>query len=164
MILFLNRLNGLIERKTRKSIYENLDDVTIMGFEILSGGWITDGFFGRLGYTYLSAQEESPYNDAQQLRRIPEHTLGVELRYKFPFNLLFAINTMYVAELFDLDADEIYTRMPNYLLLDAKVSLNVRRGVEAYLAASNLLDENYMTRMGFPMEGRAVRLGLTLKL
>ena len=86
------------------------------------------------------------------------------LRFLGSSGILLAINTMYVAELFDLDADEIYTRMPNYLLLDAKVSLNVRRGVEAYLAASNLLDENYMTRMGFPMEGRAVRLGLTLKL
>ena len=39
-----------------------------------------------------------------------------------------------------------------------------RNDLESYFAARNIFDENYMTRMGFPLEGRALRLGFTLNL
>lgn len=47
-----------------------------------------------------------------------------------------------------------------YARLDARVRGRVVRGLEAYLAAENLLDAEYQEALGYPAPGRSVRIGL----
>ncbi len=164
LTVFLNKLEDLIDREDRRSLYENLEDVTLKGFEASSGGWLTKRLFGHLGYTYLEADEKFVDGSSRQLRRLPKHNFNVELRYKLPFNIYFSLNGIYVSELFDVDEEQVYTQMPNYFLLNAKTSITIRNLLNAYIAMSNIKDEDYVTRFGYPREGRTTRFGLNLTL
>lgn len=156
---FLSQVDGLIDRFDRQSPYENLEDVTFKGFEAASGGWLSPRVFGRAGYTYVQADEELPDGMARQLRRIPRHTLTTDLRYRFPGSVLFSLNAVYVAELYDLDPDDIHTELGDYFVVGLKTSVDLGRNLGAHVAVSNLNDENYVNRLGYPLEGRTLRLG-----
>lgn len=162
--LFRSDVDGLIERPDRVSAYENLAPVRISGVETSTGGWISDAMYVRLAYTYVNAEESLPSGGSRQLRSRPEHTCQVELRYRFPWQILLAMNGIYVSGLYDLDDDDVYTELDDYLVLNLKVSKVVTDRLEAYLAATNLTDEDYLQRLGDPRDGRAVRLGFQFQL
>jgi len=163
LAFFLSDLDGLIERKTSRSIYENLQRATLKGVEFSSGGWISNNLFGRIGYTYLDADEVLSNGLSRPLRNRPKHTAGLELRYRFPFNTTLNLNGIYVTEVFDYDDNENLYRLPNYFVLNAKISQKLMREVDAYVAVSNITDENYEHRLGFPREGRTGRLGINIE-
>lgn len=157
--VFLSQVDGLIDRFDRQSPYENLEDITFKGFEAASGGWLSERVFGRAGYTYVHANEELPDGSARQLRRIPRHTVTADLRYRFPRNVLASLNAVYVADLFDLDPEDVHTQLSDYVVVGLKTSVDLVQNLSAYVAVSNVNDENYVNRLGFPLEGRTLRLG-----
>jgi outer membrane cobalamin receptor len=158
--LFRSDLKDLIERPDRRSLYQNLDDVTIEGVEFSSGGWINEQLFGRVSYTYVDAAESLPGGGERQLRSRPQHTTQVEARLRFPRNTLLSVNGIYVSDLYDLDEDNIHTKLPSYFVAHAKVAHEFREGVTIYLSVSNLTDKNYAQKFGHPREGRAFSAGL----
>jgi len=162
LALYRSDVDDLIERTDRRSSYQNLDRVTFQGIETAAGGWITDKVFGRLAYTYVQADEELPDGDSRQLRSRPKHTAVAEFRYRFPRDILFSFNGVYVAGLYDLDPDDVYVRLPAYFLANIRASVPFAEHYEAHFSVSNLLDSDYQHRWGFPREGRAVTLGLAL--
>lgn len=162
LTFFLNNLYDLIERKSQKSIYENLQMATLKGIEFSSGGWLSNDFFGRIGYTLLEGEEILPENISRPLRNRPRHSAAIELRYKFPFNIILNLNGIYVAEIFEYDVNENIYCLPNYILLNTKVSQRLLRIMDAYVAFSNITDSNYEHRLGFPREGRTWRLGMNI--
>jgi outer membrane cobalamin receptor len=52
------------------------------------------------------------------------------------------------------------TENDGYARVDARLRGRVVRGLEAYLAAENLLDAAYQEALGYPAPGRAVRFGI----
>jgi outer membrane cobalamin receptor len=158
--LFLHELTDLIDRKDRKSPYENLENVSFKGFECSSQAWLKQHVYGKLGYTYLLAEEELPDGSTRQLRRLPKHNINFEFRYTFPFGLRVSFDGNYVAGLYDLNPDAVYTKIPNYLLLNTKTLMTVVAHLDLFVAIRNITDEYYFQRFGYPREGRAVRLGL----
>lgn len=162
LTLFLNEIDGLIDRADRRSPYENLDDVRFRGIEAASGAWFTHSVYGRLGYMLLDADETLEDGSVRQLRRLPRHNVNAELRYRPIRTVELSFFSTFVSELYDLDADDKHTRLPDYFLLGTKTSVLLRKGLSAYAAASNVTDEDYMNRLGFPLEGRSVRFGSTL--
>ena len=53
--------------------------------------------------------------------------------------------------------------MPSFVVLHAKVSVNLYRQVDLDLGASNLGDRNYSIVDGYPESGRLVRLSLNYR-
>ncbi len=158
--VFLSQVDGLIDRADRRSAYENLPDVTFSGFEAASGGWLSERVFGRAAYTLVTADEELPDGSERQLRRIPRHTLTTEIRYRLLRSVLLSMNVVYVADLYDLDPDDVHTKLEDYVLVGLKTSLDLGSHLSAYAAVSNLTDQDYANRLGFPLEGRTLRLGV----
>lgn len=158
--LFLTNLNGLIERRTSRSIYENLQKAIIKGIEFSSGGWISNNSFARIGYTLLDADEVLAKNLSRPLRNRPNHSVEMELRHRFPSKSVLNLNGIYVAELFDADDNGSLIRLSNYFLVNTKISQSFMPNAEAYIAISNITDISYEDHLGFPREGRAWRLGL----
>lgn len=161
--IFRSDIDDLIERPTRRSLYMNLDRVTIKGVEVATGGWLNDSVFARVAYTYLDAEEELPDGSSRQLRSRPKHTGLAEFRYRFDNGLIFTFNSIYVSGLHDLDPEGVYTRIPSYFVTNIRASMPFAEHYEAYLAVSNLGDTDYEQRIGNPREGRAVLLGLNLE-
>jgi iron complex outermembrane receptor protein len=72
--------------------------------------------------------------------------------------ITFTIGGQYVADLYGDD----YGRkaLPDYFLLNARVTTVVVQGLSAYLAAENFLDRSYQILYDYPMPGRTLFLGL----
>ena len=160
--IYHSKVQDLIERPHRRSVYLNLDPVTFQGVELASGGWIKDKVFARLAYTYVDAAEELADGSSRQLRSRPENTVVAEFRYRFAKHILFSFNGIYVSGLYDLDPDDVYTQIPSYFVANVKVSKPFAGHYEAYLSVTNLGDTDYVQRLGNPREGRAFLLGLNL--
>ena len=158
--IFRSDIDDLIERLDRRFLYQNLDRVTLSGVEMSSGGWVTDRAFYRLSYTYVDAAEDLPGGSSRQLRSRPKHTAMLELRYRFPRQILVSFSGIYVAGLYDLDTDDNYVRIANYFVGNIKASRPFTDRWKTYISVSNLFDENYQQRLGFPREGRAMLVGL----
>jgi outer membrane cobalamin receptor len=164
MAVFTIDLDGMIDRPTRNSRYQNLDDSEIRGFEVSAGGWVSDQAYLRAGYTLVDAAEELPDGSTRQLRSRPEHTVTGELRYRFPNRLLLSLNAIYVDGLHDLDGDDVYTKIPSYVVAHVKASLPLGDALECYASVGNVADEDYEQKIGYPREGRTVRVGLQFDL
>ena len=158
--LFHSDIDGLIEREDRSGTYVNFDPVTIDGFEAATGGWWGERFYTRLAYTYVDAEEDQPGGGSRQLRSRPTHTAIAEVRYRFPQDVILSFSGIYVSDLYDLDPDDVYTKLSSYFVANLKASWGFAEGYEAYLAVSNLGDTDYLHRIGDPREGRAFMLGL----
>ena len=160
--VFRSDIDDLIERPHRRSLYMNLDRVTINGIELAGGGWITDDVFARIAYTYIDAEEDLPDGGNRQLRSRPENTAVVDFRYRLPRQFEFSFNGIYVSGLHDLDPDGVYTEISSYFVANVKVSRKFGDHYEAYVSSTNVADEDYFQRIGNPREGRAFMVGLKL--
>lgn len=158
--LYRSDVDDLIERPDRRSIYQNLERVTFQGLETAAGGWLGENTYARLAYTWVDAAEKLETGGSQQLRSRPEHTVMADYRYRFPREFLFTLNAIYVTGLYDLDPEGAHTRLPSYLVGNVRLAKTFKQHFAAYLAVSNLLDEDYEHRIGNPREGRAFMLGV----
>ncbi len=161
--VYRSDVDDLIERLDRRSQYQNLDRVTFQGVETTAGGWFTTRVFARLAYTYLNAKEKLPEGNSRQLRSRPKHTVQAEFRYLFPQDILLSFNGIHLSGLYDLDPDGDYTKLDSYFVVDARASIPFAGHYEAYLSVSNLGDSDYEHRWGYPREGRAFKLGMSLE-
>jgi outer membrane cobalamin receptor len=161
--LFYSDLKDLIDRPDRRSLYQNLDSVTIRGVETAAGGWLTDKLFARLAYTYVDAEEDLPGGGNRQLRSRPKNTLMMEARLRLPAQILWSVNSTYLSDLYDVDDDGVYVKIDSFTVIDSKLSMAVSSRATAYLAVSNITDENYEHKLGYPREGRAYRIGLEVE-
>ena len=161
LTFFHSRIDGLIDRPTRRSIYENLDAVDTDGLELASGGWLTDSTYMRLSYSYVDIAESLPDGSERQLRSRARHSAFADLRFRVSDSWQVSLNGKYMADLYDLDDDEVYTRLPSILVVDAKTTLRLSDRLNGYLAVSNITDEDYYFRIGDPRPGRAFGAGFT---
>jgi vitamin B12 transporter len=157
---FYSDIKDLIERPSRRDAYENLDDVSIEGVEASSGGWSTPWLYTRVSYTYVDAADDLPDGEDRQLRSRPKHTAQAELRVRPVENLLVSLNSIYVNNLYDLDENNAYVKLPSYIVTHAKVAYTLRQDTAVYVSVSNITDTNYEQKLGYPREGRAISIGL----
>ena len=158
--LFHSEIDGLIERTDRRSLYMNLDRVSISGLETAIRGRLGDALFTRLAYTYVDAAETLPDGGSRQLRSRPQHTVMAEVRWLLPRGVSLFASGIYVSGLHDLDPDDAYVELPAYLVVNLKAAWAVTDRYEAYLALANVDDEDYFQRLGDPREGRSIMFGL----
>jgi iron complex outermembrane receptor protein len=163
LTFFHSRIDGLIDRPTRRSSYENLDTVDADGLELASGGWLTEHVYLKLSYAYVDIAESLPDGSERQLRSRPRHSGWADLRFQWSDNLRFSLNGQYVADLYDLDDNQVHTRLPSFFVVDAKASKEFANGLSAYIAVSNITDKDYVFRIGDPQPGRTFRAGITFQ-
>lgn len=164
MAVFLIELDGMIDRPTRNSRYQNLEESEISGFEIAAGGWLGERTYLHAGYSLVDAAEELPGGHERQLRSRPEHTVTGELRYRFPNRLLLSLNAIYVDGLHDLDGEDVYRKISSYVVAHVKAAYPLGESLECYASVGNIADTDYEQKLGYPREGRAVRIGLQFDL
>ena len=162
--VYHSTVEDLIERPDRRSIYLNLDDVVFKGFEASTGGWLGEKNFLRFSWSFLDAAEDLPDGSSRQLRSRPRHTLTAEYRRRVGHGFELAFNGVHVRGLYDLDANDVYTEIPAYFVANIKISKTFSNRSSGYLAITNLLDEDYEHRLGFPREGRSLQVGLLFAL
>ena len=102
-----------------------------------------------LSYTFLEPGNQTNAN--------PRHKVYFGGTYNI-MPVTFTIGVQFVADLYGDD----YGRkpLPDYCLLNARVTTVIVGGFSAYLAAENILERSYQILYDYPMPGRTVFLGL----
>jgi iron complex outermembrane receptor protein len=161
LTFFHSKIDGLIDRPTRRSIYENLSAVDSDGFELASGGWLTDSVYMRFSYDYVDITEALPDGSERQLRSRARHSAFADLRFRLSDVWQVSLNGQYISDLYDLDDDEVHTRLPSIFVVDAKTTVRFSDRLSVYVAVSNVTDEDYYFRIGDPRPGRVFAAGFT---
>jgi iron complex outermembrane recepter protein len=102
-----------------------------------------------LSYSFLEPGNQTNAN--------PGHKAYFGGMFRIP-PVTFSLGAQYVADLYG--ADYGGSPLPDYLLLNARVTTMIVGGFSAYLAAENLLGRSYQILSDYPMPGRTVFLGL----
>jgi iron complex outermembrane receptor protein len=100
-------------------------------------------------YGYLDPDEQTTAN--------PRHKLFVGASYGVSM-LTASASVQYVARLFGADFNQ--RRLPDYTLVNLRVSAALSYGLTAYVAAENLFDTDYQIVYDYPMPGRTFFAGL----
>jgi outer membrane cobalamin receptor len=71
-----------------------------------------------------------------------------------------SVSLQYVADLYG--ADNAMLPLPDYALLNARITAAIGSGVSAYIAGENLLDREYQILADYPMPGRTLFAGINM--
>ncbi len=122
-------------------------------------------------YTYLdgeivtSSSEFDPvYAAGRSLLRRPRHSGSVWVAYRGA-RLRAGADLVAVGARADSDFVGLGLESnPGYARVDARLGWAFPAGLEAYVAAANLLDRDYQEVLGYPAPGRSVRLGISVRI
>jgi len=130
-------------------VLSNSGDFSHHGVEISGSLTPARSFTVDATYGYLDPDEQTTAN--------PRHKLFVGASYGFSV-LTVAASVQHVARLFGADFNQ--RRLPDYTLVNFRLSAPLAGGVSVYLAAENLFDTRYQIVYDYPMPGRTVFAGL----
>jgi outer membrane receptor protein involved in Fe transport len=119
------------------------------GIELSAGLNPTPDLDVDLTYGFLDPGDQTNAN--------PKHKLFLGGSYRVA-PVTFTVGAQYIADLFGDDFGR--ESLPDYLLLNARVTSVIAGGLSAYLAAENILDRSYQILYDYPMPGRTLFLGL----
>jgi len=100
-------------------------------------------------YGYLDAGDQTYAN--------PRHKLFVGGTYRLA-PITFTAGGQYVSGLYG--ADNSQKPLPDYFLLNVRVTASLIQGLSAFVAAENILDREYQILYDYPMPGRTLFAGL----
>lgn len=114
-------------------------------------------------YTFLKAKNLSDDRVSDKLEYRPEHRIRLQGEHNFDFGLILSLTANYVGKRSRLDDDGKDHQMPDYTLIDGKLSQSLYKNIVLTFDAKNILDKDYQTEYGFPMPGRTLGGGLEIE-
>ena len=155
---FRSDVDDLIDRKDKNSPYENIDEVTLNGFE--TGITVSDvnGFTLFINHAYLDAWEKPPSGSVELRQRradAPRHKVDYLLTWRARFGLEIAHSGQYIGDRVDSDGET----MPDYYLAHLKAAQLIGRHMKLFISVRNVLDRDYEEERYYPMAGRAIMAG-----
>ncbi len=107
-------------------------------------------------YSYLEAENLSDDRVSDKLEYRPQHKLRLRGEYNFQFGLSLSLTINYISKRAYLDDEGYDHKLPDYTLIDGKLSQSLYKNIILYFEARNIFDKNYQTEYGFPMPGRTL--------
>ncbi|MCB4790394.1 MAG: TonB-dependent receptor [Elusimicrobia bacterium] len=160
--VFLTETKDLIEWAPSASnpniwMPSNVSTSRQSGAEFVLKYKIFTGFFHKLNYTYLWALDTTQ-NTVLFYR--PCNTVNSAFTYLFPSNLKFELDTKYVSS---QETNSVPTQLPAYTLYDFGLTKEFGPDAQLWAKVKNATDEKYQTRLGYPVPGRTVFVGIKIK-
>jgi len=156
IVYFYNRIRDMIYKPSKKESYQNIGKARIQGVEASLQLMPTDNLWTEFSYTYLWTKDDE---NARPLDERPEDKLSLDIRYHFNFGLSINTQMIYVHRQYTDDATRI---LPDYFLLNAKITQKVMKHWLFFAQVENLTDVNYDEGNG-PMPGRNFLIGVGAK-
>ena len=156
---------------TGEELYENIEEIDILGFEA-SMKLRPHEFIGfNLDYTYNDAENKSGNRATEKVIGVPEHKFGIGCDLTLP-KVLAVLNLrgVYVDEVYDQlptaaspDVEPVETE--DYFFVNARLATKKYYDkIRAYVEVDNVFDEDYEQEIGFPGRGRNFRVGFKAEL
>lgn len=127
---------------------------TRQGVELGLEGKLSGRFGYALNYTYLDWENPTLSTSSSWNTSFGRHTLNATLDAELTDRLSGAVSLRHVAK---------RQSLPDYTVVDAKVSYDLGQDREAWLRVENLFDEDYQHWPGYGTSKRAVYVGLSAK-
>jgi outer membrane cobalamin receptor len=132
----------------------NTGSFSNFGGEFMTNLRLNKSLSFNLNYSYLYM--ENP------IIASPEHSAYFSGRYSFK-KFAFSTNLQYINGLYTSVAANNIQKV-NYLVLNARLSYDVNKYLNVFVAGNNLLNSEYEINLGYPMPGINVSGGLNFKL
>jgi len=129
------------------------------GVEVSGAATVTPFLSLSASYTYVDARQD----DGARLIRIPRNSVTIGADAVFFDTIKASVTAKAVLD----TVDTVYpgrSPLEDYVLLNAKLSYDIRPGLTAYVRGENLLDQKYETVHGFGAPGLSVFGGLTFSM
>lgn len=147
--------------KDASDVYKNNDKYQFRGVETTLSSMPFESLTTKLGYTYMESENLSGDATFSKLQYRPKHKATAEATYLTSFGTTLYGSFRYFADQYAFNDDEdAYAPMPDYAIIDVKVSQAVTEALSVYVGANNLTDTDYAESYGFPRPGRVIYTGL----
>lgn len=151
---------------TGEALYDNMEEISMRGFETALHIRPCNYFGMKLDYTYNDARNESDNRVTDRVIGVPENKYGVGMDFTIP-KVLATLNLrgIYVDEMYDqlptIDyPDDEAVRTDDYFIVNARLSTQKYQDrFSAHVEVDNIFDEDYEEEIGFPSRGRNFRVG-----
>jgi len=162
--LFFLDAHGFIQKDKATDQYVNFNHYRMDGLQLHMGLRPASDFRLDMNYTYLNARDVGSTGVVDQLQYQPRHQFAIQATYN-PLSRL----TLFAAGYYV--ADQVYyskrgpdqkAYLPDYFVVDARITYAFTQRLSAYAGARNLFDRNYMQSYGYPAPGRVVYLGISV--
>ena len=152
--LFRLNIDNLIATSADYSSLENVAGQSVrqgleLGAEVELGAAATLG----LSYTYIDATRATGTRPAL----VPRHDLTLKLDAQLADRVKAGVSVHHVADRLD---DFASFQMPDYTVVDARISYDLNGETEVWGGVGNLFDQDYQTSNGFAAPGRTIYVGL----
>lgn len=152
--LFRLNIDNLIATSADYSSLENVAGQSVrqgleLGAEVNLGEAATLG----LSYTYIDATRAT----GTRLALVPRHDLTLKLDAQLADRVRAGVSVHHVADRLD---DFASFQMPDYTVVDARISYDLNGETEVWGGVGNLFDQDYQTSNGFAAPGRTIYVGL----
>ncbi len=152
--LFRLNIDNLIATSADYSSLENVAGQSVrqgleLGAEVELGAAATLG----LSYTYIDATRAT----GTRLALVPRHDLTLKLDAQLADRVKAGVSVHHVADRLD---DFASFQMPDYTVVDARISYDLNGETEVWGGVGNLFDQDYQTSNGFAAPGRTIYVGL----
>ena len=147
------------------NVYQNVGKVRMAGFETTLEATPLPGLTLRADYTYVDAKNRSEGRVRDDVTNVPTHKGGFLAQYAVPGpGTLVDLDAVWVGSMYSSLPSPAYPKDPvkesdGYVLLGAKATQEVVKGIRLHVAVRNLLDADYESEAGFPGVGRTVSFG-----
>jgi len=167
LVFFDSEVKNLIVNKVvippRTSQMNNVGKARFSGAELSITLKPVENSAVSVGYSYLQAKNLSEDRVSDKLEYRPEHKLRLQGDYDFQFGLSLSLTANYVARRVYLDDSEYDHKMPDYTLIDGRISQSFWNNLVLILEVKNILNKDYQTEYGLPMPGRTFYGGLEIE-
>jgi catecholate siderophore receptor len=140
----------------------------VQGFEFGFSGDITDKWRILGGYTYLDSEVTDsavPAEVGSEVSNTPQHSSSLWSVHEITDKLQAGVGVQYVGERYSNNNRDTRQKADDYITVDAMMSYQVNDSLSLRLNGYNLLDENYIDRVGgghfVPGAGRSVSVTAT---
>lgn len=137
----------------------------VRGFETGFTGSVTDTWRLIGGYTFLDSEvKESavPSEIGSEISNTPKHSFSLWTVHDLPKGFTVGLGAQYVGNRFSSNNSDTRQLAPNFFLVNAMAGYQLNENVSFRLNVDNLLDEEYLDRVGgghaVPGAGRTISL------
>lgn len=142
----------------------NIGEVLMQGVEIGIDLYPIDRLVIHADYTYNHAEDKSSNKVSDDVTDVPEHVANLSIQYTLPVTYTkIDLNGSYMGSVYTNVTPGSENKLDDYFLCGIKISQPFLKYFEAYVAANNLLDEDYEWGDGYPGQGRNFWAGLSVK-
>ncbi len=165
LVGFWQELSDFIERNENR-IFENRQKLRLQGVELSAATSPIENVVLRFAYAYLHTEDRSNDRNFSRLANRPEHTIDFEARYTHPWNgdLRLGLRHLRGMKEDSRNAPFELRTLGEFTSVDFRVAQRFQGDrLELYVGLDNLFDEEGEVNLGFPIAGRTVLGGGSIR-